>query len=62
MRQTRDGTYSYATGAKGFRWLESEMVKILKKEEDVDYEYYYKLVNDAKDNISNYGDFEWFVD
>jgi len=53
--------YSSATGAKGYRWLESEMVKTLNKEDDIDRSYYDKLVNDAVETISKYGDFEWFV-
>ena len=53
--------YSSATGAKGYRWLEAEMVKVLGKEDDIDISYYTKLVDAAKDSISNYGDFEWFV-
>lgn len=59
----KDGNlkYSSATGAKGYRWLESESVKILGKEKDIDRSYYNKLVDDAVDTISKYGDFEWFV-
>ena len=53
--------YSAATGSKGFRWLESEMVKELKKEKDIDRAYYNKLVDDAVETISKYGDFEMFV-
>ncbi len=37
------------------------MVKELNKEKDIDRSYYDKLVNDAIDAISKYGDFEWFV-
>lgn len=48
-------------GTKGYRWLESENVKILKKEDKVDREYYRKLVDDAVKVISEFGDFEWFV-
>ena len=59
----KDGNvkYSSATGAKGFRWLESEMVKMLGKEKDIDLSYYNKMVDDAVATISKYGDFEWFV-
>lgn len=59
----KDGNvkYSSATGAKGYRWLESESVKILGKEGDIDRTYYNKLVDDAVNTISKYGDFEWFV-
>lgn len=53
--------FSSATGAKGYRWLESEMVKELGKENDIDRSYYNKLVDDAVDTISQYGDFEWFA-
>ena len=53
--------YSSATGAKGYRWLESEMVKTLEKENDIDRSYYDKLVDNAIDTISKYGDFEWFT-
>ena len=53
--------YSAATGSKGYRWLESEMVKTLEKDGDIDRAYYNKLVDDAVKTISQYGDFEWFV-
>ena len=59
----KDGNTKYysATGAKGYRWMESEMVKVLGKENDIDRSYYDKLVNDAVDTISQFGDFEWFA-
>ena len=50
-----------AAGTDGYRWLESELVKTLGKEADIDRSYYIKLVDDAKDAISQYGDFEMFV-
>jgi hypothetical protein len=53
--------YDSATGAKGYRWLESEMVAELGKENDIDRSYYDSLVDDAIDSIAQYGDFEWFV-
>ena len=64
IRETNTGgpnKYASATGAKGYRWLEAEMVKTLGKEDDIDTSYYIKLVDDAVDAISKYGDFEWFV-
>ena len=59
----KDGNIKYAsaTGAKGYRWLESEMVRTSNKQGDIDRSYYDKLVDDAIDTISKYGDFEWFV-
>ena len=53
--------YASATGAKGYRWLEAEMVKEFGKENDIDRSYYDKLVDDAVDTISKYGDFAWFA-
>lgn len=57
----QNGKYYAVTGTKGYRWLESEMVKTLGKEDDIDKTYYHKLVNDAIDTISEYGDFNAFV-
>ena len=53
--------YYAATGTTGYRWLETAMVKELGKEKDIDRSYYDKLVNEAVESISQYGDFEWFV-
>jgi len=56
-----NGKFNSATGAKGYRWLEAEMVKELGKENDIDKSYYQGLVDDAVASISEYGDFEWFA-
>lgn len=61
LMREKDGKYYAATGTKGYRWLEAEMVKTLGKEDDIDRSYYAKLVDDAVAAISEYGDFEWFV-
>ena len=53
--------YSSATGAKDYRWLESEFVKKSSSEKNIDRGYYDKLVDDAVETISKYGDFEWFA-
>ena len=60
-KKTGEKKYDAAVGTKGYRWLESEMVRTLSKENDIDRSYYDKLVNDAVDTISQYGDFERFV-
>lgn len=59
----KDGNVKYdsVTGAKGYRWLEAEVVKELGLEKDIDLTYYNKLVDDAVNAISEYGDFEHFV-
>lgn len=57
----QNGHYYSATGAKGYRWLESELIRTLGKEDDIDKSYYNNLVDEAVATISQYGDFEWFV-
>lgn len=61
LLREKDGKYYAVTGTKGYRWLESESVKLLGKEEDVDEEYYLALVDAAIKTIDKFGDFEWFV-
>lgn len=65
LRESKDKEgnvkYASATGAKGYRWMESEMVRTLEKQNDIDRSYYDKMVDDAVDTISKYGDFEWFA-
>ena len=61
LMREQNGKYYAATGTKGYRWLESEMVRELGKEDDIDLNYYRKLVDEAIKNISQYGDFEAFV-
>lgn len=56
-----DDKYSAVVGTKGYRWLESEKVKELGKEDCIDKSYYTKLVDAAVESISKYGDFEWFI-
>ena len=61
LLREKEGKYYAATGTKGYRWLETEMVRILKQEQNVDKKFYTALVDDAITNISKYGDFEWFI-
>ena len=61
LMREKDGKYYAATGTKGFRWLESEYVKLMNKENDIDLNYYRKLVDEAIENISKFGDFEWLI-
>ncbi len=60
LTREKDGKYYAATGSKGYRWLESEMVRGT-NEEFIDRSYYNSLVDEAVDTISQYGDFEMFV-
>jgi hypothetical protein len=61
LMREKEGKYSFATGSKGYRWLESEMVKELGRENDIDRSYYNAMVDEAKSAIDKYCDFEWFA-
>ena len=60
LRRTDEKDYA-ATGSKGYRWLEAEMIKSLGLEKDIDRSYYTTLVDNAVEDISKYGDIEWFM-
>lgn len=49
-----------AAGTTGYRWLESEMIRGI-NEDAIDLSYFTKLVDDAVETISEYGDAEWFM-
>lgn len=65
------GKYSSATGAKDYRWCESDSIgatrmvagkdKPFISMDDIDKSYYNHLVDDAKDAIAQYCDVEWFI-
>lgn len=59
--QRDDGKYYSVAGTKGYRFLESETVINLNKEEDIDESYFLKMSSDAIDHISEYGNYDWFV-
>jgi hypothetical protein len=61
--KTNDGRdkYDSVVGTKDYRWLESEVVSRLGREDDIDRSYYNRLVDEAVELISTYGDFEWFA-
>lgn len=61
LYRVNDGKNYAAAGSTGYRWLESETVRTLGKEDAIDRSFYTKLIDDAVDVISKYGDFEWFV-
>jgi len=57
----KDNKYYALGGTKGYRWMESEMVRNLHLEDKIDKSYYTKLVNDAVATISKFGDFDMFI-
>lgn len=60
LLREKDGKYYAVTGTKGYRWMESEVVQELHKEDEIDQSYYIALVDAAVETISKYGDFEIF--
>lgn len=61
LLREKEGKYSAATGTKGYRWMESEMVKTLNREGDIDLSYFNRFVDDAIHDIGIYGDADWFI-
>lgn len=62
LYRVNEGKNYAATGTTGYRWLESEMVKTLNKEDDIDMRYYQTLVDKAIETMAQYGDPEAFMD
>ena len=58
LYRIKDGVATAVQGSKGYRWMESEAVKLLGLEDKIDRDYYRKLVDDAVASISEFGDFE----
>lgn len=61
LYRENEGKYFAVAGTKGYRWLESELVQELGRENDIDNSYYENLANEAVESIAEYGDYEWFV-
>ena len=61
MRQESDGRMSAATGTKGYRWREAELVRGTEDEQHIDHLYFENLVDAAITDISKFGDYYWFT-
>ena len=61
LMREKDGKYNAATGTKGYRWMESSMVKENGLEKDIDISYYARMVDEARASIDEYGDVEDFI-
>lgn len=55
LYRNADDKYYAVTGTKGCRWLESEIVKAMEKEDLIDRHYYDELVADAVKTIDEIG-------
>lgn len=56
-----DGKYYAVTGSTGYRWKEAEIIEANNLQDTIDIGYFEKLVVEAIDTISKFGDFEWFA-
>ena len=61
LMREKDGKYYAATGTKGYRWLESEIVESMNKMKDIDESHFKAMADTAIDTIKKYGNYEWFV-
>ena len=57
----RNDKYVCVSGTKGWRWMDSEDVEKLGKEDDIDMEYFQKMCADAIKHINEFGNFEEFA-
>lgn len=62
LTREKDGKYDSVVGTKGYRWLESEMVEALGKQDDIDISYYQNLASEAIASVSQFGDYYMFAE
>ena len=56
LYRNADDKYYALSGTKNYRWLESEVVKTLNKQDQIDRTYYDKLVEEAIRTIDTVGE------
>ena len=56
-----EDNYYAVQGTKGYRFLESETVKTLKKEKDIDESYFIDLANESIKHIEEFGNYDEFI-
>lgn len=61
LMREKEGKYYAATGTKGYRWMEAEVIKNLGMTDQIDTSYHQNLASEAIKHISKFGDFESFV-
>lgn len=59
LLREKDGKYYAATGSKGYRWMESDMVR--DKQDIIDISFYGKQVDEAIAAIEEYGNVDEFI-
>lgn len=62
LMRSKDDKFYAAGGTKGRRWMEAEVVKANGLEDKIDISYFRATVDNAIDDLSKFGDVEWFLD
>lgn len=62
VRTGPEGKLYAVSNTKGYTFLEAEVVEKLGREDDIDLSYFQRLVDDAVEQISKYGDVEELLD
>jgi hypothetical protein len=62
LLREKDGKYYSVGGTKGFRWLESEVIRNNHMEDLIDMSYFANMADAAVSTIEEFGFFEWLVD
>ena len=62
LLRKKDEKYTSVVGTKGYRWKESEIVKSLEQEDQVDLLYFNTLMDDAIKTIEKFGAIEDLID
>ena len=62
LYREKDGKYYAVGGTKGYRWLESETVKELGLIDKVDISYFETMADEARNHISEFGDYYMFTE
>jgi len=60
-RVTDEGKKYAVTGTTGYRWAVSDVVKELERMDDIDMDYFEKLVEEAISKIAEFGDVNLFL-
>lgn len=61
LMREKDGKYYNASGCSGYRWKTAEVIKSMKKENQIDVSYWENQAHDAMGSIVVFGDYNWFT-
>ena len=62
LLRMKDDRYTAVVGTKGYRWKESEIVKNLGQEDQIDLLYFNTLMDKAIKTIEKFGQVDDFID